>query len=130
MTRLVHGARRARARAAASEALFGRGRIDAVEPAVLEVALDGAAERPARLGRAPPPPYADLLVATGLASSKSEAARLAAGGGVYANDERVEDAAAAPAADRFLDGRLLVLRRGKRQRALVVRGGSGRAPAA
>jgi tyrosyl-tRNA synthetase len=125
VTRLVHGpAELARAQAA-SEALFGRGRIDAVEPRVLEVALDGAPSL--RLDPAvEPPPYADLLVATGLASSKSEAARLAAGGGVYANDERVADAASAPAPDRFLDGRLLVLRRGKRQRALVVRDGAAR----
>jgi tyrosyl-tRNA synthetase len=126
VTGLVHGADElARARAA-SEALFGGGRIDAVDAALLEIALDGAPS--VRLDPAvAPPPYADLLVATGLASSKSEAARLAAGGGVYANDERVEDAASAPDADRFLDGRLLVLRRGKRQRALVVRDGAGRA---
>jgi len=129
VTSLVHGSGELARAQAASAALFGRGRIDAVEPAVLEVALDGAPSVRLASG-VPPPPYADLLVATGLASSKSEAARLAAGGGVYANDERVEDAAAAPAADRFLDGRLLVLRRGKRQRALVVRGGSSRAPGA
>jgi tyrosyl-tRNA synthetase len=126
VTGLVHGAGAVAQARAASEALFAGGRIEAVDVRVLEVALDGAPSL--RLPPdAPVPPYAELLVGTGLASSKSEAARLAAGGGVYANDERVSDVAAAPGADRFLDGRLLVLRRGKRQRALVVRGDDGRA---
>jgi tyrosyl-tRNA synthetase len=126
VTGLVHGAGAVAQARAASEALFAGGRIEAVDVRVLEVALDGAPSL--RLPPdAPVPPYAELLVGTGLASSKSEAARLAAGGGVYANDERVSDVAAAPGADRFLDGRLLVLRRGKRQRALVVRCDDGRA---
>jgi tyrosyl-tRNA synthetase len=67
------------------------------------------------------PTFAALLVETGLARSTSEAARLAAGGGVYANDDRVEDVTVQPGENHFLGGRVLVLRRGRRSHGLVVR---------
>ena len=122
LTVLVHG-EDAWARATrTSEALFGRGRLDEADPAELEVALgdaptvelDGATELPS---------YADLFQRAGLVSSISEAVRLAAGGGLSVNDDKVDDVRQSPAPDDFLGGRLLVLARGRRNRALVRRGG-------
>ncbi len=122
LTVLVHG-EDAWARATrTSEALFGRGRLDEADPAELEVALgdaptvelDGAAELPS---------YAELFQRAGLVSSISEAVRLAAGGGLSVNDDKVDDVRQSPASDDFLGGRLLVLARGRRNRALVRRGG-------
>jgi tyrosyl-tRNA synthetase len=62
---------------------------------------------------------ADLLVLTALASSKSEAMRLVKGGGVYVNNRRVADERARFTADRAIDGRVFVLRKGARQYHLV-----------
>jgi tyrosyl-tRNA synthetase len=75
-----------------------------------------------RLGAGIERSYAALMVETGLAKSTSEAARLAAGGGVYANDDKVEDVSVTVPDAAFLGGRLLVLRRGRRSHGLVVRG--------
>ncbi len=67
------------------------------------------------------PSVVDLLVQTGLAPSRGQARRTIAEGGVYLNNERVTDVAAIPDGDRFLHGRWLVLRRGKRSIAAVER---------
>ncbi|HET6847772.1 MAG TPA: tyrosine--tRNA ligase [Gaiellales bacterium] len=119
MTVMVHGEPEWRRAVEVSEALFGKGRLADVDPARLEVALEAAPT--VRLAGDDAPTFASLMVGTGLAKSTSEAARLAAGGGVYANDERVEDVTVPPDAARFLGGRVLVLRRGRRSHGLVVR---------
>ena len=62
---------------------------------------------------------ADLLVATKLAASKSEAMRLVKGGGVYVNNRRVGDERARFTAAQAIAGRVFVLRKGARQYHLV-----------
>jgi tyrosyl-tRNA synthetase len=62
----------------------------------------------------PLPPLVDLLVATGLVASKSAARRAVAEGGAYLNNERITDADVAPGETDLLQGRFLVLRRGRR----------------
>jgi tyrosyl-tRNA synthetase len=119
-TDLVHGvAVRARIEQV-SAALFGQQRISETDPEAFAVAVDAV---PTVRVADPIPTIAQLLVATSLAASLSEARRLVAAGGVYANDDRVEDGDQPPAAEAFLGGRILVLRRGRRGRGLVVRGG-------
>ncbi len=61
----------------------------------------------------------DLLVRTGLASSRSDARRAIEGGGVNINDERQAAPRPVEAAD-LLHGRYLMLRKGKKHRHLVV----------
>ncbi|MDX6563446.1 MAG: tyrosyl-tRNA synthetase, partial [Gaiellales bacterium] len=63
----------------------------------------------------------DLLVETGLASSKGEARRLIAGGGIYVNDVALPESRVL-GADDLLHGRYTMLRKGKRQRHLLVGG--------
>jgi tyrosyl-tRNA synthetase len=121
MTTMLHGADECAHAVAVTEALFGSGPLASVDPAHLEIALESAPT--VRIdGAASPPEYAELLVQAGLAKSISEAVRLVDGGGVSANDLRVGDARTRPSAGDFLGGRLLVLRRGKRSHALIVRG--------
>jgi tyrosyl-tRNA synthetase len=61
----------------------------------------------------------DLLAGTGLASSKGDARRAVQGGGIYLNNRRVE------AADHFvtmadsIDGRFIILRKGRKRYHLV-----------
>ena len=60
------------------------------------------------------PTVADLMAATGLVPSKSEARRAIAGGGAYLNNQKVTEPDARPGEADLLRGRFLVLRRGKR----------------
>jgi tyrosyl-tRNA synthetase len=119
LTALVHGEHEAGRAVAASEALFGQGDLLALDAATLRAAL---AELPhAEVGEELPA-VVDLLVATGLSRSRSDARRTVAEGGAYLNNRRISDAAAVPRVDDLLHGRWLLLRRGRRQLAAVERG--------
>jgi tyrosyl-tRNA synthetase len=61
----------------------------------------------------------DLLVDSGVATSKGEARRLIAGGGVYLNGERIEGADQQVTLDGAIEGRVLLLRKGKKQNHVV-----------
>jgi tyrosyl-tRNA synthetase len=112
VTTLVHGADECARVIAASKALFGQGELRDLDERTLQAAL---AEVPRT--EVPPgelPPVADLLAASGLCKSKSEARRTIAQGGAYLNNAKIENEDAAPSPDDLLHGRFLVLRRGKR----------------
>jgi tyrosyl-tRNA synthetase len=59
-------------------------------------------------------PILDLLAEAGVASSKGDARRSIQGGGVYLNNVRVEDVDKAVGLQEALEGRFLVLRKGKK----------------
>lgn len=61
----------------------------------------------------------DLLVETGLQSSKSEARKLISNGGVSLNNAKVIDVAAAVAEADLIEGEFLLLSVGKKQRRLI-----------
>ena len=61
----------------------------------------------------------DVAVAAGLCKSKGDARRLIQNGGLNINNVRVSDIAAVVGADDVIDGRLLVLRSGKKNYRLV-----------
>jgi tyrosyl-tRNA synthetase len=62
----------------------------------------------------------DGLVRAGLCKSKSDARKTIEQGGGYVNNRRVADIDATIAATDLLHGRYVVLRRGKREQALLV----------
>jgi tyrosyl-tRNA synthetase len=64
-------------------------------------------------------PLADLLATSGLVPSKSEARRAIRGGGVYLNNVREGEETRKVTTGDALDGRLLVLRKGRRDYHLV-----------
>jgi tyrosyl-tRNA synthetase len=64
----------------------------------------------------------DALVKAGLAKSKSEARRAIEGGGIYLNEDRIEDVARTIIATDF-NGRFVVVRKGKKDNALLRREG-------
>ncbi|HEX4661549.1 MAG TPA: tyrosine--tRNA ligase [Streptosporangiaceae bacterium] len=117
MTTLVHGAEEHARVVAASRALFGQGDLRALDPRTLAAALaevpsatlDASEVRAGGL-----PSVADLMDAAGIVASKSAARRTIAEGGAYLNNVKVTAQDAAPSASDLLDGRFLVLRRGKR----------------
>jgi tyrosyl-tRNA synthetase len=111
LTTLLHGAEETRRVVAASQALFGRGSLDGLDPATLRAAL---AEAGLVEVRGELPGVATLMRDAGLVSSLNEARRAITEGGAYVNNERVSDVDAAVSPDALLHGRYLVLRRGKR----------------
>jgi len=59
------------------------------------------------------------LVLAGLVPSKGEAKRLVQGGGVAVNNRRVDDARKSITASDFIEGQVLVLRKGARHYHLI-----------
>lgn len=62
----------------------------------------------------------DLLVESGLASSRGDARRSIEGGGVYVNNVRVADVDARATMDQSVEGRFLLLRKGKKSYHLIA----------
>ena len=114
VTTLVHGAAETERIKAASAALFGGGDLSGLSPATLGSALReaGVASIDGKDGL---PNVVELLVASGLASSKGDARRTVTEGGAYLNNERVEDPDLTPTATDLIGGTWLVLRRGKKK---------------
>ncbi|WP_338747903.1 tyrosine--tRNA ligase [Janibacter alittae] len=113
VTTLVHGAQATASVQAASEALFGKGDITALEEQTLVDAtgeLPGA-DVPAGTG------LLDALVATGLVDSKKAARRAIGDGAVSINGDRVGDEGYVLAAGDYLHNRVAVLRRGRKNLA-------------
>lgn len=109
ITQTYHGA----AAASSAEAHFDRLFKEKALPAEIRevrIAADDARLKPAAQGVW----LVGLLVASGLAASNSEAARLIEQGAIAVDEERVDDRAA------YVPARAAVLRRGKRQFVRVV----------
>ena len=116
VTSLVHGPDSAARVVEASQALFGRGDLQALDEPTLRDAL-------AELPRAELPTgthlVADLLTRTGLVASRSAARRTIAEGGAYVNNTRVAGEDDSVDSAGALHGRWLLLRRGRRSLATV-----------
>jgi len=116
LTSLVHGPDECRQVVAASQALFGRGQLQDLNPGTLRSALVEAGLTEVRGAL---PSVTSLLRETGLATSLSDARRTVAEGGAYLNNARVTDGDADVPSSALLHGRWLVLRRGRRSLAGV-----------
>ena len=110
VTTLVHGPDQTAAVKAASEALFGKGELDGLDPATLESALRELPHASITASTS----VAEALVNTGLCQSLSEARRAIGQGGVSINNQGIDDEAAVVGEPRApLTGGLL-LKRGKK----------------
>ncbi|MFD6100141.1 tyrosine--tRNA ligase [Nocardiopsis flavescens] len=122
LTTLVHGADECRNVVDASLALFGRAELSELDGRTLEAAL---AEVPKAEVAGPVsdlPAVADLFAQSGLTPSKSAARRAIQEGGAYVNNTKVTDVEARLSEDDVLQGRFVVLRKGKRNIGGVVLG--------
>jgi tyrosyl-tRNA synthetase len=120
LTALLHGDEAGRQVVTASRAIFGQGDLRELDEATLRSA---ASTLPRTQIDASLPSITDLLVASGLATSRSDARRTVGDGGAYLNNERMTDPDRSPSAQDLLHGRWLVLRRGKRNVAIAERAG-------
>jgi tyrosyl-tRNA synthetase len=118
MTTLVHGEGETQQARDAAAALFGGGDLTGLNAATLAAALAEAGAVRRERGESLPS-VVDLLVDSGLASSRGEARRTIAEGGAYVNNLRVEDPEAVLADTDLLAGSWVVLRRGKKRFAGV-----------
>ena len=118
MTTLIHGAVMAKKVEEAAKALFGQGEISDLELSTLDAALGQLPKTTIKKGEAFPS-WIELLVATGVVDSKSAARRIVNEGGAYLNNKRVESEDFTPSKSDLLQGKYLLLRKGKRDLAAV-----------
>ncbi|HET7523278.1 tyrosine--tRNA ligase [Oryzihumus sp.] len=113
VTTLVHGAEATAAVRAASEALFGKGDLTALDARTL---ADATAELPGgtvAVGDS----VVDALVATGLVDGRKAARRVIGEGGASVNNVKVTDEDAVLGEGDFLHGQVALLRRGRKSLA-------------
>jgi len=113
VTTLVHGAAVTSAVQAASEALFGKGDLTALDARTLDDATGELSGAAVAVGTS----IVDALVAVGLVDSRNAARRAISDGGASVNNVRVTDPEQALVPGDFLHGRVALLRRGRRSLA-------------
>jgi tyrosyl-tRNA synthetase len=120
VTRRVHGETGLTRALRATEALFGGSleglgaeEISDIFADVPSSEVSGASLEGEGLG------LLELLAETGLASSRGDARRSLEGGGIYLNGDRPEDSQARVRREDAVEGRFLVLRKGKKSYHLV-----------
>lgn len=116
VTSLVHGVEATEKVIAASEALFGKGDFAALDEATLKAATE---ELPHAVLSADQLDMVTVLTETGLSASKSEARRTLKEGGAAINNVKVQGEDAALSTQDLLLGKYAVVRRGKKNMALV-----------
>lgn len=121
LTALVHGTQAASNATAVNAVLFSDLDPHTVEPSALELLAQEipTARVPGRDGLS----LVDAVVQAGLVKSKSEARRAIEQGGIYVNQQRVKDAARKIETPDWLAGHSVLLRKGKKDYALIRAGG-------
>jgi tyrosyl-tRNA synthetase len=119
VTSLVHGEEATRKVIDASAAIFGQGDLSAVDEATLAAATAELPTAAPGLGAGGPVGIVELLVATGLSGSNSEARRTVGDGGASVNNVKVTDTEQAFGPAQALHGRYLLVCRGKKNMAMV-----------
>lgn len=112
VTALVHGEEVSEQVAKASECLFGNINLSELPPEDLKQILSCVPQT----GFAASVPLVEVMVITGLASSKREARTFIESGAVSINDQKISDV---EAVTTILNGEVQLLRRGKRSVALI-----------
>jgi tyrosyl-tRNA synthetase len=119
VTTRVHGADVLNGVQAASAILFGEEQAE-VHPQVFDI-LAGEIPTIVVEGGSDSATLVDLVARSGLAKSKSEARRSIEQGGIYVNQQRIDDVARTIASGDWIGGRNLLLRKGKKDYALLRR---------
>jgi tyrosyl-tRNA synthetase len=117
VTRLVHDRQAVIDAESAAEALF-TDRLSSLSAAQVEQLLAGVPNSTIAYS-AEGWSLTELLVAATVAKSKGEAQRLIRGGGIYINDRRVTDEKERVTTEGAIEGKLFVIRKGKRDYFIV-----------
>ena len=119
MTRLVHGQDGLARAEQAANVLFGGGLEGLTAVEIEEIFADVPSSMLGKEQLSGGMGLVDLLVESGALKSKGEARRAIQEGGIYLNNLRVTDVSRVVSASDLLEGRFLVLRRGKKNYHLV-----------
>ncbi len=119
MTRSIHGADETARAIKASEALFSGAVAELPVATLLEIFAEVPALDLPRARVEGGVPLVDLLAETGACSSKGDAKRQLAQGAVSLNGDKIGDTERAVTSTDFLDGQVLILRRGKKNNYLI-----------
>ncbi len=118
MTRTIHGAAGLAIAQRASEVLFG-GSMEGMKADDLVKVFANVPSRELPVDSIRDGGFLDVAVAAGLCKSKGEVRRLVTEGGFYINNIRITDPAGKITGDMLVDGRVLVMRAGKKNYCLV-----------
>jgi tyrosyl-tRNA synthetase len=120
VTRMIHGETAVAKAEQAASVLFG-GELEGLDAADIgDIFADvPSSEIPKTTLEGEGLPLVDLLVDSGLASSKGDARRSIQGGGIYLNNERVTDQDWNVALTDTIEGQFVVLRKGRKKYHLV-----------
>ena len=118
VTAMVHGKSEIEKALRASEVLFGKEISGLSVDDILDIFTDVPSTELDR-SRLDGLTLGDALVLSGLAPSKGEAKRLVQGGGVAVNNVRSDDVRKTISSSDFIEGRVLVLRKGARHYHLI-----------
>lgn len=116
VTKLVHGEEEFERVLGATKALWGGGDLRAIDADTLASATSDLPRATVKLGEAT---MVDALVETGLEKGRGAARRTIASGGAYLNNVKFEDAEAVFTADDVLAGHRLLIRKGRRNLAVI-----------
>jgi tyrosyl-tRNA synthetase len=120
VTAILHGETELQKAVRASEVLFGKEISGLSVAEILDIFADVPSTEMERSKLAADEfTLGDALLLSGLAPSKGEAKRLVQGGGVELNNVRADDARKSIAASDFIDGQVLVLRKGAKHYHLI-----------
>ena len=121
VTDLIHGEQSTQEALRASEILFGGG-LDGISESTFNDIVGEVPTKTIEASRLDGPGLAliELLVHSGLSTSKGQARKALEGGGISLNNQRVEDIAKSVSQQDVLFGKHLLLRKGKRNYACVT----------
>ena len=117
MTKMMHGQPELTKVIKTSEALFGKGDFADIDVRTLKNILGSAPT--IEVSKEQLPDLLSLAVQSGLSKSKSDARKTVQAGGLYLNNQRIQDIEFTPRLEDFIAGALLVLRKGKKNYAIV-----------
>ena len=118
MTRTIHGVAGLQTAQRASEVLFG-GSMEGMKADDLIRIFANVPSRELPAASVRDAGFLDIAVAAGLCKSKGDARRLVAEGGFYLNNIRITEVTGKITGDLLVEGRVLVMRAGKKNYCLV-----------
>jgi tyrosyl-tRNA synthetase len=118
VVRIVHGDAGVARAEAATQALFGTSIRDLDEPTLLDVMADAPSIQKEK-SLLDAYPLIDALVDSGLCASKGAARKDITAGGIYVNNDRINDVAATIKTADLIGGAHVVLRKGKKNYHLL-----------
>lgn len=118
MTRIVHGAEGLAIAQRASQVLFG-GSMEGMKADDLIKVFANVPSRELSFDSVRDAGFLDVAVVSGLCKSKGDARRLVNEGGFYINNIRITEPAGKITGDMLVDGRVLIMRAGKKNYCLV-----------